>query len=456
VTLPKGFHRKSQEPFCGYRAPRARRSSPGRPAALPQLALALSAAQLFGAVTFFVRSFRSGGCTGKFVLIIQQVPGQITSRKTNLSIDNKYQIPPTASPEMHFGSLPVEILSLILPSHGKGACVAAQVCSSWRAFVQSQLLQVVAADPSLPMWCRRWQIADRSEANFAFATLCRINPHLLRFADVYDADDVLLSELDHKTLDVANHIQLGLPVGDNSFQFFTAGSFSSNSKCWNNLALFEFFFGDDLHRIESWWMLVETRLNAKQHGAFVLHSLNFGSTWQNLYSHAPLLSPEVIPTPHTLHFHATPFTRSFSSFVQACFLYLFHNGQLHGRTTRPTSCQAQPWHRSLVRSMPDSSIMHMYSIAIWFRHAWLAAGPEEEGFSPQMFSGLFGSYGVCVLRFALDFSPILTMTSPSPPPHFLQLQPFCVIYVCALRRCGSICHVNEVCRVASISCTLIL
>ena len=442
---------------CGHRAP----TTLGAPLlAVPQLFrswrwLLASVALLFGAVTFVARSFRSAGYVGKFVLRIKQVPGQITSRKTNLSIDNKYQIPPTAFPEMHFGSLPVEILSLILPSHGKGACVAAQVCSSWRAFVQSQLLQVVAADRSLPMWCRRWQIADRSEANFAFATLCRINPHLLRFADVYDADDVLLSELDHKTLDVANHIQLGHPVGDNSFQFFTAGTFSSNSKCWKNLALFEFFFGDDLQRIESWWMLVETRLNAKQHGAFVLHSLNFGSTWQNLYNHAPLLSPEVILTPHTLHFNATPFTHSFSSFTQACFLYLFHNGQLHGPThptRRPTSCQAQPWHRSLVRSMPDSST-HMPSLAIWFRHAWLAAGPDVEGFSPQMFSGLFGSYGVCVLRFALDFSYVLIMTSPT---HSLQLQHFCVIYLFTFRRCGSTCDVNEVFRFASISCALIL
>ena len=304
--------------------------------AVPQLFrswrwLLASVALLFGAVTFVARSFRSAGYVGKFVLRIKQVPGQITSRKTNLSIDNKYQIPPTAFPEMHFGSLPVEILSLILPSHGKGACVAAQVCSSWRAFVQSQLLQVVAADRSLPMWCRRWQIADRSEANFAFATLCRINPHLLRFADVYDADDVLLSELDHKTLDVANHIQLGHPVGDNSFQFFTAGTFSSNSKCWKNLALFEFFFGDDLQRIESWWMLVETRLNAKQHGAFVLHSLNFGSTWQNLYKHALLLSPEVSLTHHTLRFDAIFFTGSFfhTRRLAACIYFTTVSAMVH-------------------------------------------------------------------------------------------------------------------------------
>ena len=92
--------------------------------AVPQLFrswrwLLASVALLFGAVTFVARSFRSAGYVGKFVLRIKQVPGQITSRKTNLSIDNKYQIPPTASPEMHFGSLPVEILSLILPSHGK-------------------------------------------------------------------------------------------------------------------------------------------------------------------------------------------------------------------------------------------------------------------------------------------------------------------------------------------------
>jgi hypothetical protein len=230
---------------------------------------------------------------------------------------------------MYFGRLPVEILHLILPSHGKGAHIVAQVCSSWRAFVKSQLLHAEAPDQALPRWCRRWQIANRSEANFALATFCRMNPHLLRFADVYDANDVRLSELEKS--DVFNHIQLGLPVVDDSFHFFTAGSFPSNLQCWNNLALFEFLFGDDIQRIESWWMLVETRLNAKEHGAFVLHTLNFGSTWQNLYKHALLLSPEVSLTHHTLRFDAIFFTGSFfhTCRLAACIYFTTVSAMVH-------------------------------------------------------------------------------------------------------------------------------
>ena len=200
---------------------------------------------------------------------------------------------------MDFASLPAEILRLILPSQGKALCVAAQVCSSWRAFVQSHLLRSDGAPQSLPHWCRRWQISDVSEANFAFATLCRIRPQLLRFADVYGSDSDLLSELHMSPQDIANHINLGQPIGAQSPRFFTSLSVADNLNCWKNVALMELHFGDDLERIESWWLQVEARLNSKPLAAFVLQSLRFGSSWQNLYSHALLLSPEVIViTPH--------------------------------------------------------------------------------------------------------------------------------------------------------------
>lgn len=199
-----------------------------------------------------------------------------------------------ASSSMDFGSLPPEILRLILPSHGKAACIAAQVCSSWRTFIQCHLLQTQAAPQSLPNWCRRWQISSLSEANFAFATLSHIRPQILRFADIYGSNGERLSELDMNHLNPTNHINLGLPMDAESFRFFTELSFADDSSCWKNVALMELFFGDDLERMESWWLLVEHRLSTKPFGAPILGSLRFGSSWQNLYHHASLLSSEVV------------------------------------------------------------------------------------------------------------------------------------------------------------------
>jgi hypothetical protein len=183
---------------------------------------------------------------------------------------------------------------LILPSHGKAACIAAQVCSSWRTFIQCHLLQTQAAPQSLPNWCRRWQILSLSEANFAFATLSHIRPQILRFADIYGSNGERLSELDMNHLNPTNHINLGLPMDAESFRFFTELSFADDSSCWKNVALMELFFGDDLERMESWWLLVEHRLSTKPFGASILGSLRFGSSWQNLYHHASLLSSEVV------------------------------------------------------------------------------------------------------------------------------------------------------------------
>ena len=191
------------------------------------------------------------------------------------------------SQAMDFASLPAEILRLILPSHGKAACIAAQVCSSWRTFLRSQLLS---------HWCRRWQIADFLQANFAFATLCRMQPQLSRFATLYHNNGELFTDANTTPEVVANHLQLGLPLEAAPFQFFIAQS-CDELCCWNNVALMEFAFGDDLDRLESWWLLLEARLAAKQHGVPILESLRFGSSWQNLYSHASLLSPEVVNTP---------------------------------------------------------------------------------------------------------------------------------------------------------------
>jgi hypothetical protein len=255
---------------------------------------------------------------------------------------------------MDFGSLPPEILRLILPSHGKAACIAAQVCSSWRTFIQCQLLQTEAAPQSLPNWCRRWQISNLSEANFAFATLSHIRPQILRFADIYGSNGERLSELDINHLNPTNHIHLGLPMDAGSFRFFTESSLADDSSCWKNVALMELFFGDDLDRMESWWLLVEHRLSTKPFGAPILGSLRFGSSWQNLYHHASLLSSEVVRTLHHLHHNKALSVSSFFC-LQACFLYLFHNGQSHGSAGHPEAfCQSQSWHRSLVRSMQQS------------------------------------------------------------------------------------------------------
>ena len=198
---------------------------------------------------------------------------------------------------MDLGSLPAEILRLILPSNGKAACIAAQVCSSWRTFLQSQLLSPHGSARLLPHWCQRWQIADLAEANLAFATLCRMQPQLSRFATLYRSNGEVLNDADMTRDAVSNHLQLGLPLDAASFQFFTARSFTGDTCSWNNVALMEFTLGDDLDRLESWWLLVEARLAAKQHGDAILKSLRFGSSWLNLHSHASLLSPEVIATP---------------------------------------------------------------------------------------------------------------------------------------------------------------
>ena len=262
-----------------------------------------------------------------------------------------------ASPQMDFGSLPVDILRLILPSHGKPACIAARVCSSWRTHIQSQLLQPEGNDRSLPNWCHRWQVADLSEANCAFGTLCRMHPHLLRFADVYNSSGELLSDPDASQLGIFNHVQLGQAMDPKLFQFFTAQSIAGDSSCWNNLALMERCFGDDLDRMESWWLCVEARLNTKQHGAPILQSLRFGSTWQHLYNHASRLSPEVTLTRFFSALQHDAFYILISYF-QACFLYLFHNGQSKASDNpgadRGAFCQSQPWRRSLVRSIPDA------------------------------------------------------------------------------------------------------
>jgi hypothetical protein len=227
---------------------------------------------------------------------------------------------------MDFGSLPSEILRLILPSQGKAACVAAQVCSSWRTFLQSHFLQCDGASQSLPNWCLRWQISDLSEANFAFATLCRIQPQLLHFADAYGHDGELLTALDTASVrhqDISNHILLGQPMDASSFRFFNSLSVAESN--WKNVALMELWFGDDRARMESWWLLVEARLHAKQHAAFILQSLRFGSSWQNLYRHASLLSPEVIPTPPRASLFArqhAPLTASFA-FYRLAFCICF-------------------------------------------------------------------------------------------------------------------------------------
>jgi hypothetical protein len=198
-----------------------------------------------------------------------------------------------ASCEMDFGSLPTDVLRLILPIQGKAACIAAQVCSSWRSHIKSQLLGYDIGGQSLPNWCRRWQVADLSEANFAFGTLCRIQPQLLQQADVYNSSGQVLGNRDLSFQDVINHVQLGQAIEPTVFQFFTSQSLAGDSICWNNVALMEHSFGDDLDRMESWWMLVEGRLNTKEHGLSILQTLRFGSTWQHLYNHASRLSPEV-------------------------------------------------------------------------------------------------------------------------------------------------------------------
>jgi hypothetical protein len=194
---------------------------------------------------------------------------------------------------MDFASLPIDILRLILPSHGKGACIAAQVCSSWRTHIKSQLLQYESSGQNLPNWCHRWQVADLSEANFAFGTMCRIQPKLLRLAEVYNSKGLILGDLDISIQDVVNHIRLGQAMDPKSFQFFTPQSLAGDSVAWYNVALMELCFGDDLDRMEAWWLCVENRLSAKEHGAAILQTLRFGSTWQHLYSHASRLSPEV-------------------------------------------------------------------------------------------------------------------------------------------------------------------
>ncbi len=236
---------------------------------------------------------------------------------------------------MDIGSLPSEILRLILPSHGKAVCIAAQVCSSWRAFLRSQLRSHHGSPQLLPHWCQRWQIADLAEANFALATLCRMQPKLSRFATLYRSDGELLTEADMTPDAISNHLQLGLPLDTASFRFFTARSFSGDACCWNNVALMEFTFGDDLDRLESWWLLVEARLASKPHGDAILKSLFFGSSWLNLYRNASLLSPEVITTPHFAH-NTTIFSQyslTFSRRLASCICFT---------TVRSTDRSKQP------------------------------------------------------------------------------------------------------------------
>jgi hypothetical protein len=184
-----------------------------------------------------------------------------------------------------------------------------------------------------------------------------MHPHLLRFADVYNSSGELLSDPDASQLGIFNHVQLGQAMDPKLFQFFTAQSIAGDSSCWNNLALMERCFGDDLDRMESWWLCVEARLNTKQHGAPILQSLRFGSTWQHLYNHASRLSPEVTLTRFFSALQHDAFYILISYF-QACFLYLFHNGQSKASddpgADRGAFCQSQPWRRSLVRSIPDA------------------------------------------------------------------------------------------------------
>jgi hypothetical protein len=217
---------------------------------------------------------------------------------------------------MDFGLLPADILRLILPSHGKAACIAAQVCTSWRAFIQSQLLSSEGTIQTLPQWCIRWQIADLSEANFSFSTLCIIQPQLLHYADVFGRNGEKLPE---KAVNIVTHPDMAKHIrsllDSESISFFPRRSFADPVNCWNNVALMEVFFGDDLTRMESWWSRVEARLDSKQHGAVILRTLRFGSTWCNLLHHASLLSSEVVP-PH----HELPY---FLSHLNICSLAFF-------------------------------------------------------------------------------------------------------------------------------------
>ena len=72
-----------------------------------------------------------------------------------------------------------------------------------------------------------------------------------------------------------------------------------------------------------------------------------------------------------------------------------------------------------------------------------AVAYDEHGFSPSIFSGLFGSYGVCVFRRKTKLTSFTLTSPPTSTLLFLQLRQLRVVPLHSFGRCRKICNVEE-------------